>query len=263
MWLNTSIKLYTPPTYTYSGSSTVTYKSYLPNTVYPVSEPLLETKYLMRFTFSPTTEFVYKDLGVNTVIEGVGSLSNPEYIQDSIVNIVSGDFFSFNYSLYQSSTPDTLYVNTNDVDLFVHIAYEVRNITTLKNISMFLVPSELVDIYVQTNPASPKQKVTSSFLLNNFDLKTESVVTFVYKYKLYDTLTKKSLPILNYSSALDVLSMSIFEHTLIDYDDYELMTRSGYQYRKMHSLDALDEVIDNKTHRGFIVNSEFIALIDI
>lgn len=247
--------LYTPPAYINRLHSSLIYEAKNSNTVENLTSLSVTEKLFVRIKFLPITSFIYKNLVISTYHRGVN-----DYNQVDLANLSPSNSYIFEDNLYQSTDVDTLFLNAEQEDIYLTIAYEIKNITTYKNIALFTVPEELVDIYLQTNSGTIPQLVTVDFLKQT-PLNQDHVVTFVYKYKVYDATTHESFSILNNFTSIRILPLLVFTHTFEDYDDLDLVIYKNRSYKRMYSLSSFSNLFDTKTHHGFIINKDYASIL--
>lgn len=247
--------LYTPPAYINRVSSSFIYQAKQVNTVENVTSLPVTHKLFARVKFLPITSFIYKDLVVSTYHKAVN-----DYSQIDLTDMSSNNSYIFEDNLYQSTDIDTLFINADEDDIYLTIAYEIKNITTFKNIAIFTVPEELINIYLQTNSSTLPQLVTIDFLKQT-PINQDHVVTFVYKYKIYDNDTKQSFSILNNFTNIQLLPLLVFSHDFDNYDDLDLVLYKNRAYKRIYSLSGFSNLFDTKTHHGFIINKDYVSIL--
>lgn len=252
MWKTKTLALYTPPSYVNLERSSVVYTADAPNTVENVTSLPYISRYLARIKFTPITNFLYKDLIVNTFHKQVN-----DYPRVELTDMKNTGGYTFEDNLYVSTDVDTLYVNMNNEDIYLTIAYEVTNITSAKNIAIFTAPTELTKIYIQNDSSSLPQLATLDFL-KQVTFTQETVVTFIYKYKIYDATTKVTSSILNNFVQIEFLKLLIFNHSYRNYDELDLVIHRDRSYKRVFNIDGLNTAFDKVVYPRFFVNKKHV-----
>lgn len=259
MWKNTNLHIYTPPTYINRITSPSIYKAVNSNTVENVTELPFVTKKLLKVKFTAIQPTLYNNLRVNTFITDIHT-NTTHYSPITFTEFTPANSYTTEDDLYQSTDISSLYINTFPLDIYIQIAYEVTNISTLKEIAIFTADTNLKEIWLQNNTYSTKQLITTDFL-TNLAITSETVLTFVYDYKIFDNTTNTSFNILNNSVVIKDLPLLLFNHTYENYADLDLIIYKDRTYKRLYDLDSIDKLFHTKTYPGFIVNDEYISIL--
>lgn len=255
--LNT-LTLYTPPAYVNRSKSPspLIYKE--DNTVENISNLIAFNKVLTKVQFKPITDFAYKDLTVNTYITRVSG--DDSYSFEDISNFSIQDSYTFEDSLYQSNVLEPLLISALNEDLYIDVTYDVSNITSFKNIAIFTADNNLESIQFQQDSDNPAQYVTLDFIKQS-NLTPESLIKFNHRYKIYHTDTNEVSSILNTSVRLTKVPLLVFNHSLENYDELELLIYKDKVYKRLYNLESVYKLLNTRTHYGYIINKDYISLI--
>lgn len=255
-----NVVLFNPPVYVNKSNTTHTYEYYKENIVLNLSGNVFTDKYFAILNFETLFPSVYQDLDVYLDLLNISTSLSVLYLVKDFTKFDSSNCYAELDDSYARNKLPSLYINTDGNDIYAEVAYKVKNIETAANLTMFLAAQPL-SIYAQDTMSSPKQLISVDFL-NNLPITSETIVTFIYKFKIYDSEQRQALPLLNTKVIIDIYPAVAVEHQELMYQYTELLIHNSYVYKTVYSVEDVEKFIVNQHYRPCIIHSTHAYLID-